>query len=59
MMLHTTYQGPMPCGFRQEDFFTFFLYKLRQEDFSHFFYISLCETYDHRGEAIFDLMGII
>ena len=23
MMLHTKYQGSMPCGFRQEDFFMF------------------------------------
>ena len=23
MMLHTTYQGSRPCGFRQEDFFMF------------------------------------
>ena len=23
MMLHTKYQGYMPCGFRQEDFFMF------------------------------------
>ena len=27
MMLHTKYQGSRPCGFRQEDFFTFSLYK--------------------------------
>ena len=25
MMLHTKYQGSMPCGFRQEDFFFMFL----------------------------------
>ena len=24
MMLHTKYQGPMHCGFRQEDFFHVF-----------------------------------
>ena len=24
MMLHTKYQGSMPCDFRQEDFFMFF-----------------------------------
>ena len=23
MLLHTKYQGPRPCGFRQEDFFMF------------------------------------
>ena len=23
MMLHTKYQGSMPCGFRKEDLFTF------------------------------------
>ena len=27
MMLHTKYQGSMPCGFRQEDFLMFSLYK--------------------------------
>ena len=26
-MLHTKYQGSMPCGFRQEDFFMFCLYQ--------------------------------
>ena len=33
MMLHTKYKGFTPCGFRQEDFFTFS-------------YISLCKTCD-------------
>ena len=33
MMLHTKYQGSMPCGVRQEDFF-------------RFTYISLCKTCD-------------
>ena len=27
VMLHTNYQGSRLCGFRQEDFFTFSLYK--------------------------------
>ena len=27
MMLHTKYQDSRPCGFRQEAFFMFFLYK--------------------------------
>ena len=27
MMLHTKYQGSKPCGFRQEDFFMFSLYR--------------------------------
>ena len=27
VMLHTKYQSSMPCGFRQEDFFMFSLYK--------------------------------
>ena len=27
MMLHTKYQGSLPCGFRQEEFFMFSLYK--------------------------------
>ena len=26
-MLHTKYQGSMPCGFRQEDFFMFLAIK--------------------------------
>ena len=39
MMLQTKYQGSRPCGFRQEDFFTF----------PH---ISVCLTCDPRGGAI-------
>ena len=27
MMLHTKYQGSRPCGFRQEDFFMFSLFR--------------------------------
>ena len=27
MMLNTKYQGPRRCGFRREDFFTFYIYK--------------------------------
>ena len=27
IMLHTKYQGSMPCGFRQDDFFHVSLYK--------------------------------
>ena len=37
MMLHTKYQGSMRCGFRKEDF-------------SCLPYISLCKTFDPRGE---------
>ena len=37
MMLHTKYQGCRPCGFREE------------EDFSCFLYISLCKTCDRGG----------
>ena len=41
MMLHTKYQGSRPCGFTQEDFLRFPLY------------LSLCETFDTRGGALF------
>ena len=44
MMLHTKYQGARPCGFRQEDFFTFP-------------YISQCKTCDPAGRAIFQPQG--
>ena len=46
MMLHTKYQGSMPCDFRQEYF-------------SPFFYLSLCKISDPQGEAIFGPRGII
>ena len=38
MILHTKYQGSMPCGFRQEDFF-----------FHVAPYISLCKIFDPRA----------
>ena len=41
MMLHTKYQGSRPCGFRQKYFF------------HGSPYISLCETCDPWGGAIF------
>ena len=41
MMLHTKYQGSMPCSFRQEEFLHVFPI------------ISLYQTYDSRGGAIF------
>ena len=40
MMLHTKYQGSMPCGFRHEDF-------------SMFLNISLCKTCDPQRVPIF------
>ena len=48
MMLHTKYQGSMPCDFRQEDFL-------------RFPYISLCKTSDPkaRGGPIFGPRDII
>ena len=46
VMLNNKYQGFRPCGFRQEDFFTFP-------------YISLCKTRDPLGEAIFGPRAII
>ena len=42
-LVHTKYQGSRPCGFRQEDFFTFSLFK----------------TFYPQGGAIFDPRGII
>ena len=45
MMLHTKYLGFRPYGFRQEDFFMFYLNKP----------MSTC---DPRGQAIFDHRGI-
>ena len=47
MMLHTKYQGPMPCGVRQEDFF---------HGSPH---ISLCKTCDPWDGTIFGPRGII
>ena len=41
MMLHTKYQGPRPCGFRQEDFMCVFPY------------ISQCKTCDPPGVCNF------
>ena len=35
MMLHTKYQGSMPCGLRQEDFFMFSLYKHQVKHMTH------------------------
>ena len=35
VMLHTKYQGFRPHGFRQEDFFTFSLYKPIHVDVKH------------------------
>ena len=46
VMLHTKYQGSMPCGFRQEDVFTFP-------------YISLCKICDTRGGPMFGPRDII
>ena len=48
-MLHTKYQGSMPCSFRQEDFYMFIL---RVN-------ISLFKTYDPWGGAIFSPMESI
>ena len=45
-MLHTKYQDSMPCGFKQEDFFIFSLYKPMLDMLP-------------QGGAIFDPRGII
>ena len=47
MMVHTKYQGPRPCGFRQEDFFHVSPY------------IGLCKVCDPRGGVNFGPRGII
>ena len=45
MRQHTKYQGSMPCGSRQENFFMFL-------------YISLCKTCDSQGGVNFGPRGI-
>ena len=56
MTLHTKYQGSRPCGFRQDNLFTFSLYKVSKGAKIR---VSLCKTFDPWCGAMFGPRGII